>query len=55
MSNNLDTETDGPDNTYLRRYLNDIITTKSTGPSVNLDEETDSEFTSYLRRYLNDT
>lgn len=50
----LDVEVDGPDNIYLRRYLNDSDKVASTGVEVNLDSEVDSEYNNYLRRYLND-
>ncbi len=50
----LDTEVDGPENIYLRKYLNDTGKASSVESDVNLDIETDSEFTSFLRRYLND-
>ncbi len=54
----LDTEVDGPDNFYLRRYLNDDINNvpppTTVGPEVDVDTEVDGPDNKYMRRYLND-
>jgi len=50
----LDTETDGPDTQYMRKYLNDLEKVNNKGINVDLDTEVDGPYTKYLRRYLND-